>query len=293
MARVAFLGLGRMGRGMAMRLLSGGHDLAVFNRTPEKAHDVVAAGARWGRTPREAAGGADAVFAMVADDVASAAVWEGRDGALAADLAPRAFVIECSTLSHDRVSALASAAASRSLRFLDSPVTGLPEAAAAGQLTLLVGADDDDLRAAEPLLQHVAAEWLHFGPPGSGTAYKLMINLMGAVQIAAVAEGIALAEQAGLDLAQVVRAIGSSQAASPQVVRNSRRMADGDHATDIVFSGRLRHKDALYGVRLAEKLGISAPLGEAALRGLERLLAAGLGEQNESSIIELARRGGR
>jgi 3-hydroxyisobutyrate dehydrogenase len=279
MARVAFLGLGRMGRGMAMRLLSGGHDLAVFNRTPEKAHDVVAAGARWGRTPREAAGGADAVFAMVADDVASAAVWEGRDGALAADLAPRAFVIECSTLSHDRVSALASAAASRSLRFLDSPVTGLPEAAAAGQLTLLVGADDDDLRAAEPLLQHVAAEWLHFGPPGSGTAYKLMINLMGAVQIAAVAE--------------VVRAIGSSQAASPQVVRNSRRMADGDHATDIVFSGRLRHKDALYGVRLAEKLGISAPLGEAALRGLERLLAAGLGEQNESSIIELARRGGR
>ena len=185
---------------------------------------------------------------------------------------------------------LSAAAKARGLRFLDCPVTGLPDSAEAGQLTLLIGGEMADLDAAEPLLRPLAVDWQHFGPAGAGTAYKLIINLMGAVQIAAAAEGMALAERAGLDLDQVARAIASGQAASPQVVRNSRRMADGDHDQDIVFSGRLRHKDAMYGVRLAEKYGLGAPFGQAALARLDHLLACGLGDQNESSIIEVARR---
>jgi 3-hydroxyisobutyrate dehydrogenase len=166
---------------------------------------------------------------------------------------------------------------------------GLPAAAAAGQLTLLIGAEPADLDAAEPLLAPLAANRLHFGPAGSGTAYKLIINLMGAVQIAAAAEGIALAERAGLDLDQVVRAIASSQAASPQVVRNSRRMVAGHHDADVVFSGQLRRKDAVYGLRLADALGLDAPFGRTAVDGLDQLVAAGLGDQNESAIIEVAR----
>jgi 3-hydroxyisobutyrate dehydrogenase len=112
---------------------------------------------------------------------------------------------------------------------------------------------------------------------------------MGAVQIAAAAEALALAQRAGLDLAQVARAIASGQAASPQVVRNSRRMVAADHDRDVVFSGRLRRKDAAYGVRLAETLDVVAPLGRAALDGLDRLLSLGLGDQNESAIVEVAR----
>jgi 3-hydroxyisobutyrate dehydrogenase len=274
-----------MGHGMAGRLLASGHELVVFNRTRRKAETLTSGGAIWAESAGEAASGADAVFVMVSDDAASRSVWQGQDGVLAADLVPSAFAIECSTLSHVWVLDLAAAAKARGLRFLDSPVTGLPEAAAAGELTLLIGADAGDLDEAEPLL--------HFGPAGTGTAYKLIINLMGAVQIAAVAESMALAARAGLDLDQVARAISSGQAASPQVVRNSRRMADGDHQRDIVFSGRLRHKDTLYGVQLAEKLGIAAPFGHAALAGLDRLLALGLGDQNESSIIEVARRSAR
>lgn len=277
---------------MAARLLAAGHELVVHNRTPGKADALVEAGARSASSPRGAATGADAVFTMVADDDASRAVWHGDDGLLAADTAPGAFAVECSTVSHARVLELATAARSRGLRFLDCPVTGLPSAAAAGELTLLVGAADADLRDAEPLLRAVATDWLHFGPPGAGTTYKLMINLMGAVQIAAAAEGMAIAERAGLDLDLVARAIASGQAASPQVVRNSRRMAAGDHADDVVFSGRLRHKDATYGVQLANALGIGAPLGTAALAGLDRLIAAGLGEDNESAVIEVARRAG-
>lgn len=274
---------------MAQRLMQAGHELVVFNRTRDKASALVGDGARWADSPRDAASGAEAVFVMVSDDLASRTVWLGPDGVLAADVQPGGFAIDCSTLSHDWVLELSAAARARGLRFLDCPVTGLPDAAAAGRLTLLIGADRADLDAAEPLLLPLSVDRLHFGPPGAGTAYKLIINLMGAVQIAAAAEGMALAERAGLDLDQVARAIASGQAASPQVVRNSRRMADGDHARDIVFSGRLRRKDATYGVRLAEKLGLDAPLGRAALDGLDRLMAAGLGDQNESSIIEVAR----
>jgi 3-hydroxyisobutyrate dehydrogenase len=290
MSRVAFIGLGRMGHGMAARLLAAEHDVVVHNRTPARAARLLERGARWANSPREAAAGVDAVFVMVSDDEASRSVWQGPDGLLAGVVARGSCAIECSTLSHDWVLELAAAARERGLRFLDSPVTGLPEAAAAGRLTLLIGADGADIEVAGPLLTPLAAERLHFGPAGSGTAYKLIINLMGAVQIAAAAEGMALAERAGLDLDQVARAIAAGQAASPQVVRNSRRMADGDHVRDVVFSGRLRRKDAIYGIRLAEKLALDAPLGRAALDGLDRLVAAGLGDQNESSIIEVARR---
>lgn len=290
MSRIAFIGLGRMGHGMALRLLSAGHDLVVFNRSPDKAQALIRRGAQWADTPRDAARDVDAVFVMVSDDSASRAVWAGPDGILAADLPPGVFAVECSTLSHDWVLELAASAHARGMRYLDCPVTGLPDAAAAGELTLLIGADDGDLVAAEPLLQPLAADWIHFGPVGTGTAYKLIINLMGAVQIAAAAEGMVLAERAGLDIDQVALAIAAGQAASPQVVRNTRRMADDDHDRDVVFPGWLRRKDVAYGVRLADKLGVAAPFGQAALAGLKQLLALGLGDRNESSIIEVARR---
>jgi 3-hydroxyisobutyrate dehydrogenase len=290
MSRVAFIGLGRMGRGMAGRLVAAGHDVVVHNRTRDKAAELLTAGARWADSPAEAVAGVEAVLVMVSDDEASRSVWLGADGVLAGEPAPDALAVECSTLSHDWVLELAAAATARHLRYLDAPVTGLPDAAAAGQLTLLVGGEPADVAAAEPLLRELSVDRVHFGPVGAGTAYKLVINLMGAVQIAAAAEGMAMAERAGLDLGLVAATIAGGQAASPQVVRNTRRMVAGDHGSDVVFSGHLRRKDAAYGVRLAETLGIGAPFGRVALDGLDALVAAGLGDQNESSIIEVARR---
>jgi 3-hydroxyisobutyrate dehydrogenase len=190
---VAFIGLGNMGRGMANRLLRAGHDVRVYNRTGSKAADLQRAGAKLCRTPREACTDAEAVFAMTADDVSSRAVWSGPDGVLAARLAARAFAIECSTLSYNWVMELASQARALNLRYVDAPVTGLPDAAAAGELTLLVGADTADLESARPILNAISNRILHFGAVGSGTAYKLIVNLLGAAQIASLAEGMALA----------------------------------------------------------------------------------------------------
>jgi 3-hydroxyisobutyrate dehydrogenase len=114
---------------------------------------------------------------------------------------------------------------------------------------------------------------------------------MGAVQIAAAAEGMAIAERAGLDLDLVARTIASGQAASPQVVRNARRMADDHHDRDILFTGRLRLKDTKYGVRLAEKLGLGAPFGQVALQAFGRLVERGLADLNESKILDVMRAG--
>lgn len=289
MARIAFLGLGKMGQAMAARLLEAGHELTVYNRTAAKADPLRRRGAGVADTPRTAAVGAEAIFAMVGDDDASRQVWLGADGVLAGDVLPGAFAIECSTLSRDWVLELSRAATQRGLRYIDCPVTGLPEAAAAGGLTLLVGASADDLAAAEPLLRPLCRETIRFGEVSAGTTYKLVVNLMGAVQIAATAEALLVAERAGLDLGQVVDALAKGQAASPQVIRNSRRMLRGDHDRDVVFAGRLRLKDARYGVQLAQAMGVDARLGRTAADAYQRLTDLGLGELNESKVIDALR----
>lgn len=289
MARIAFIGLGNMGFGMARRLLQAGHDLRVFNRTRAKATELERAGARVCVTPSEASAGAEAVIGMTADDSSSRSVWLGSDGVLAAELAPRALAVECATLSHEWVMELAAAAGALRLQYIDAPVTGLPENAAAGTLTLLVGADPVDLNRARPILSAFSQRILRFGPVGSGTAYKLIINMIGAVQIASLAEGYALAEKAGLDLEVVLEAISTGQAASPQVVRNAQRMTASDHETNVVFTPVLRLKDVEYALRFARKIGLRSPFGELAGRHLRELIELGHGLVNESKIVAFAR----
>ena len=273
---------------MAARLLAVGHEVVVFNRTPHKAEMVARLGARVAATAREAAAGCGAVISMTADDHSSRAVWLGADGVFAADPAPDTLVIECSTLSHDWVLDLAGQARQKELRYIDSPVTGLPEMAAAGKLTLFVGADAQDLAAARPLLEALAERLVVFGDVGAGTAYKLMVNLLGAIQIASAAEGMAIAERAGLDLKTVADAIATGQAASPQVVRNTQTIAADNHER-VIFTSTLRLKDVEYALRLAEKLGIRSPFGRVAADAFRLLCERGYAQANESRIFEIAR----
>src|ERR1700709_679953 len=151
MARVAFIGLGRMGHGMAERYLEAGFTVSVWNRSKAKAEDLIARGARWATSPEDAAIDADAVVTMVADDEASRTVWLTKDGA-AATMKAGTLAIECSTVSHQHALDLSRELRSRGLIYIDSPVTGLPHAAAAGKLTLLVGADPADLEQARAYL---------------------------------------------------------------------------------------------------------------------------------------------
>jgi 3-hydroxyisobutyrate dehydrogenase len=288
MARVAFIGLGRMGHGMAGRYLDAGFTVSVWNRSRAKAEDLIARGARWATSPEDAAIDADAVVTMVADDEASRAVWLTKDGA-AATMKAGTLAIECSTVSYQHALDLAHELRSRGLVYIDSPVTGLPDAAVAGKLTLLVGADAAELEKARPYLAPLSSTIRHFGAVGSGTVYKLINNLMGAIQIAGIAEGLAIAEQAGLDMKLVLEAIETGVAASPQVIRHSKRMATRNFS-GATFTAALRQKDAAYAVALAESL-LSAPpiMGRAAVESYDRAKAYAP-DDDEGKMIEIVSR---
>jgi 3-hydroxyisobutyrate dehydrogenase len=273
-----------MGHGMAGRYLDAGFDVSVWNRSRAKADELIARGARWSTSPGDAAIDADAVVTMVADDDASRAVWLGSDGA-ATTMKAGTFAIECSTVSHDHALRLSRELHARSLIYIDCPVTGLPDAAAAGKLTLLVGANGADLEKARPFLAPLSTTIRHFGEVGSGTVYKLINNLMGAIQIAGIAEGLAIAEQAGLDMKLVLEAVESGVAASPQVIRHSKRMVARDF-TGATFTASLRHKDAAYAVALAESLLRERPLvSSAAVEAYARAKVAAP-DGDEGRIIE-------
>src|ERR1700726_318779 len=288
MARVAFIGLGRMGHGMAGRYLDTGFHVAVWNRSKAKAEDLIARGAQWATSPADAAIDADAVVTMVADDAASRAVWLAKDGAATA-MKAGTLAIECSTVSHQPALDLARELRGRGLIYIDSPVTGLPDAAASGKLTLLVGAEPADLERARPYLAPLSTTIRHFGAVGTVTVYKLINNLMGAIQIAGIAEGLAIAEQAGLDMKLVLEAIETGVAASPQVLRHSKRMV-ARNFSGATFTAALRHKDAAYAVALAESLLRETPLvGSAAVQAYDRAKAHAP-DDDEGKMIEIVSR---
>src|SRR3981189_3195836 len=155
MKKIAFIGFGRMGHGMAGRYLPNGFAVAVWNRSKANTEDLIERGARWATSPEDAAIDADAVVTMVADDEASRAVWLTKDGA-AANMKAGTLAIECSTAPERHALDLARELRGRGLVYIDCPVTGLPEAAASGKLTLLVGADAADLEKARPFLAPIS-----------------------------------------------------------------------------------------------------------------------------------------
>ena len=293
MTRVALIGTGGMGTGIATSLLKAGYDLTVCNRTSAKTQPLVDLGAAATATPREAAQDVDFVISVVGDDRDSREVWLGADGVVAGRPATGAIAVECTTLSLAWVTKLAERLATAGLGFIDCPVTGGRQGAAQGMLTLLVGADHPVLARARPLLGAFSSQILHFGRPGAGTAYKLAANLMVGVQTVALAEALLLAEKQGLDPAQVVEALTASAAASPVVKAYAGRMAAGEHAQVVAFSARWMGKDLRYALQMATDLGLLTPTLAAASRVFERALARAQTDKDVVYVIEALRpRGG-
>lgn len=282
MQRIALLGVGTMGAGMAANWLKKGFPLTIWNRTPARAEPLVAEGATIAATPREAAEGADIVVAMVADDDASRAVWLGPTGALES-AKPGAILIESSTLSPDWVRELAGKAEERGCRFLDAPVGGSRSAAAAGQLIFFVGGDAETVEAARPAMEAVALSVNHVGATGAGATWKLVNNMLIAIQTAGLAEALAFARKSGFAPEQISALIGASAAASPIVQLKLPRMIEGEFdETD--FALTLMHKDARYAVALAENLGAPHDMIAAAEAAFARAEAKGLGMKDFAAV---------
>ena len=211
---IAFLGLGLMGSGMARQLLTKGFPLSVFNRNPEKAIAIGKEGAHFAHSPREAAAHAQVIISMVADDNASRSLWLGENGALSA-AAPGTICIECGTVTVDWVKELAAAAILRGCEFLDAPVTGSKTQAASGELNFLVGGPESTLGKVRSVLEAMGKSIVPLGPVGSGAMLKLVNNFVCGVQVAALAEAVAMIEHSGLDRMKALEVLTNGAPGSP------------------------------------------------------------------------------
>jgi len=255
--RVAVIGLGIMGHGMALNFLKAGHEVTLWNRTPSRGHSLETKGATLAASPRAAAQRAEVVFEVVSDDAASQSVWLGEDGILSA-ATPAHVLIAASSLSIDWTLALAALCDKQGLRFLDIPLTGSRWGAEGGTLQLLAGGDDKTLQEIEPTLQSISKKVYHFGPVGSGMRFKLLLNAIQAIHNLAAAEAVVLAEATGLDLAKVAEALMEMGPASPLTGIVLKRILEPSE--EVNFAIEWIAKDLRYARQMAEQAGISPPL---------------------------------
>jgi 3-hydroxyisobutyrate dehydrogenase len=281
--RVAILGLGIMGAGMARRLLAANFPLAVYNRNREKSLSLVANGALMSETPREAASRAEIILSMVADDPASRSVWLGEDGALAG-ARPNSILIECSTLTIGWIQELAAKAAEFGCRFLDAPVTGTKPHAATGELLFLAGGAAEAMNAARPVFSVLGRDAIHLGPNGSGAIMKLINNFLCGVQVASFAEALDLIDAAGLDREKAVAILTGGAPGSGIVKRVAERVAARDFSPN--FALRWMAKDIAYAIDGAAKNGVSLPIAATALSAFERAIAEGHGDEDFSAVTK-------
>ena len=290
MANVAFLGIGAMGTPMVRCLLRGGHQVTVWNRTVLKARALEASGAKVAAQPRAAVEGADAIFTMLIDDTACRAVWTGPDGILSGNLKPGALAMEGSTVSNAWVHELAKLAAGKGLRFMDCCVAGRPDAAEAAGLNVFIGGNAEDVAAATPVIKPMSKTITHFGPVGRGNAFKLIYNVMGALQVAALGEAMQACEAAGIDLTAAAHAFSTGNTNSGHVIRHSKYMSTGKHENPVQFSAKNRIKDMLYGIEFIERTGGQSVIGKAAVSVFAQSVEVGLGEANDSELIDALRK---
>jgi 3-hydroxyisobutyrate dehydrogenase-like beta-hydroxyacid dehydrogenase len=263
--RIGLIGLGLMGRPMGMNLLKAGHKLTVWNRTPERANELVAAGAVLAKTPYEVAEASEFLLTIVSDPPALESVlWgqEGKNDGALAGLRAGSIYVDSSTISPSLVGRVAAACRQRGVAFLDAPVTGGDWGAREGNLVFMIGGDEETLRHAEPILGVMGKKWFHLGPSGAGQTVKLAMNAILALQVGAMAEALALVTRAGLKGEQLVEVMQASMARSGVLDVKSPLMLKGDYKPS--FPLRLMHKDLGLALDLANQLGVSLPATAAA-----------------------------
>jgi 3-hydroxyisobutyrate dehydrogenase len=281
--KIALLGLGLMGTGMAGRLLDAGYPLTVWNRTPGKADGLAARGARIAQSPRDAARGAAVVISMLADVPVCRDVWLGRGEALE-DVTPGTILVESSTVTVDWILELDRAAQEHGCTLVDAPVTGSKPQAAAGQLLFLAGGVPEALGKLDPILRAMGRDVVHVGPVGSGARLKLINNFLSGSQAAALAEAVSLVERSGLDTQKSLSVLTEGAPGSPIVKTLSGRMVSRQY--DPQFMLRLMAKDLRYAVSEADQQSLDLDMGRAALRVFEHAIAAGQGDEDMSAVVE-------
>ena len=286
MERIGFLGLGTMGVAMAGHLVRSGRTVTVWNRTPGRAADLVEAGATEADSPAAVAEASDVVLLCVSDTPDVEAVLFGPGG-VAEAARQGLLVIDCSTIAPGATRAMAGRLAEAGVDLADAPVSGGSEGAQKATLTIFVGAEPAVFERARPILEVIGKTITHVGPVGSGQAVKAVNQVILAGTYLGVAEGIVLALKAGLDVDQVVGALGGGAAQSWVLANRSGRMLANDYP--LGFKVALHLKDLGIALGLAGESGVELPVTELCAEIERSLVDAGHADDDMSAVARRIR----
>jgi 3-hydroxyisobutyrate dehydrogenase/2-hydroxy-3-oxopropionate reductase len=283
MATVGLVGAGRMGSAMARAIWAAGHDLVIWNRTPAAAESLAAElGGRCVERPADASAAADVTISMLADGAAVDAVYGGPDG-LISGARPGAVLVDSSTVPPAVLRRHEPAIRDRGAGVLDAPVSGSVALAESGNLTLMVGGEAADLERARSVLEAYGATIFHLGPLGSGAAMKLAVNTVIFGLNQALAEGLVLAEAAGIPRERAYDVLAASAVGAPYVGYKRAAFLDPE-GTPVAFASDLAAKDLRLIAELAEAVDLRIPQATTNLAVIDALIAAGDGAQDFSAV---------
>ena len=284
--KIGIAGTGRMGAAIAQRLMGLGHELAVWNRTPEKTRPLAAAGAKVAVTPSRLAISSEAIITILTDAAAIDAAYRGKDGLLSAGVSGKLFV-EMSTVRPETERALAAKIREKGAVMIECPVGGTVGPAKDGKLFGFVGGEAADVARAKPLLDQLCRRVEHVGPIGAGASMKLAINLPLLVFWQAFGEALALCRSLGLDSARIVD-IFADTSGGPNVLKGRGAVLaaalQGKDTGPITVDIDAMRKDLRTMVEEARSLGKQLPVTSRALECYEEASREGLGKSDITAI---------
>jgi len=284
---VGFIGLGTVGKHMALNLLSGHYNLTVFDGSAEAVSDLKQRGAAAAASAKDAAEGKDMVIIILPEREEMDAALAPADGFLPG-LSPGTILVDMGTHSLEATLQLAEEAAKRRVLFLEAPVWGTKEHAANGLLTVLAGGDQTLVSRCRELFSFFALNIIHIGEVGAATRMKFVVNLMQAQLMEGLAEALVFGEKLGFSADRILEVLDSGGVASPLLHSKGRRISRGDFSRNLalkyVFEGLQTVKE------VADEKGLELPANDAVRKVYEQAVKDGRGEEDFSAVIKVLRR---
>ena len=281
--KISYVGLGTMGSGMVSNLLKAGYELTVWNRSVERNKPFARKGARVADTPANAVRDVDLVMYSLSNDQAVEEVVFGANGILSGINAGQ-IAMDMSTVLPATSLREQEAYSKRGADFLDAPVFGSKKEAADAKLWIMAAGKRDAFEKVKPVLQHLGQTIHYFGKNGNAAAMKLVGNLIVALEMEALAEGLVLAQKAGLDLSTVMEVVKVADFRSPLLVSNGQNILKRDFSPS--FALKLMLKDAGLIEEFAGSLQSPIPALRVVQKNLESAVALGFGKENASAVIK-------
>jgi len=285
--KYGFIGIGIMGKGMAMNLITKGFDVTVWNRSADKCKDLVDAGAKQAATPGECVKACDITFACLTTPEVCSEVVFGKDGVLSGVGAGKAYV-DCSTVDEETSIKIDAAVVAAGGRFLEAPVSGSKKPAEDGQLIFLTAGDEALYSECKDTLEAMGKKHLFLGKTGAGARMKLVVNMVMGSMMNAFGEGMALSEASGLNCTDFLDVLDNGAMSNPMFRMKGPNMAKGEYPT--AFPLKHQQKDMRLALALGDQLEVSMPVAAAANESFKKARQNGKNDDDFSAVVSVFRK---